>query len=139
MALKKKGDSTKWAEASGLGTEIPVEKVDYEDHLDTPVVVPAPVVAETATASVTKTEKQGDQDEVTVQNDTTQVGQPMVIPAHKLARVEVAAGKTINLGNYESARCDVRISVPVAIEDVDDAYTFAVDWVEAKMAEMTGE
>lgn len=45
-----------------------------------------------------------------------------VIPAHRLARIEVSAGMTVNLGNFESARIDVRVSLPCDIDALPEAY-----------------
>lgn len=50
------------------------------------------------------------------------------------ARVAVDYGLTINLGNYESARIGVSITVPCYLEEANDAYTFAVDWVSERIS-----
>lgn len=50
------------------------------------------------------------------------------------ARVSVAMGMTINLGDYQSARIDVSVSLPCYREEVDDAYAHAREWVEEKIA-----
>jgi hypothetical protein len=39
--------------------------------------------------------------------------------------VEANYGLTLNLGNYESARCDVTIKVPCYVEEMDRALKFA--------------
>lgn len=46
------------------------------------------------------------------------------------ANVSVKAGATVNLGNYESARVDVMLSVPCYIEEIDDVYEQTKDWVD---------
>lgn len=49
-----------------------------------------------------------------------------VAPAHVTAKY----GMTLNLGNYESARCDVSVTLPCFVEEIDDAFTEA--WGIAK-------
>lgn len=48
-------------------------------------------------------------------------------------KIEFAGGRTINLGNYESARVDVRITVPCDPEALEEAYQFASEWVSEKI------
>ena len=45
------------------------------------------------------------------------------------ARVSLEMGLTLNLGNYESARISVSVSVPCYREEAHDAYNFARKWV----------
>jgi hypothetical protein len=49
------------------------------------------------------------------------------------ATVEIGYGLTLNIGNYESARVDVKVSVPCYREEVEDAYAFAKKWAEDKV------
>lgn len=49
--------------------------------------------------------------------------------------IRVSGGRTLNLGNYESARIDVGIEVPTTKVLLDDAYEFASDWVSEKIEE----
>jgi hypothetical protein len=51
------------------------------------------------------------------------------------AQVEVALGKTINLGNYESARVEVRISVPCYVEEALVVYKETLDTVKRCIGE----
>ncbi len=50
------------------------------------------------------------------------------------AKVSVSQGLTLNLGNYESARIEVSVSVPCYKEEVDDAYKYALNWVESRLS-----
>jgi hypothetical protein len=50
------------------------------------------------------------------------------------AAVDVGYGLTLNIGNYESARVDVRVTVPCYREELDDAYAFARKWAEERIA-----
>lgn len=59
------------------------------------------------------------------------------------AYVSVNHGRTVNLGAYESARLDVRVSVPCYPEEVTEALlyadTTAVDFLEDSIAEYVEE
>ena len=46
------------------------------------------------------------------------------------ANISVKAGATVNLGNYESARVDVMLSVPCYVEEIDEVYEQTKDWVD---------
>jgi len=46
------------------------------------------------------------------------------------AWVKASYGLTLNLGNYESARCDAGVTLPTYVEEIED--TFKAAW---KMAE----
>lgn len=50
------------------------------------------------------------------------------------ATVGVKGGATLNLGNFESARVDVFFSVPCYPEEVLDAFEFAKEFVDSKLA-----
>jgi hypothetical protein len=52
-----------------------------------------------------------------------------------VARVEVGIGVTVNIGNFESLRVDVRVSVPCLPAEVDEAYQQASEKVEALVVE----
>ena len=49
------------------------------------------------------------------------------------ATVSVKGGATINLGNYESGRIDVMLSVPCYIEEVEEIYKPIKEWVDNKV------
>ena len=55
------------------------------------------------------------------------------------ASVEIGYGLTLNIGNYESARVDVKVSVPCYREEVDDAYAFAKKWAEDRVKKEVSE
>lgn len=50
------------------------------------------------------------------------------------AVVSVKGGATVNLGNYESARIDVTLSVPCYPEEIDDVFLTVKEWVDLKLA-----
>jgi hypothetical protein len=66
-----------------------------------------------------------------------------VLEIHKFAtqpaNVQVEMGMTINLGNYESAKISVCLSVPCYKEEADAAFEYAKRWVEAKTLEEAAE
>lgn len=64
-------------------------------------------------------------------NETLEVHQFVTEPA----KVGVNMGLTLNLGNFESARIDVSISVPCYREETDEAYRYAREWVETRLGE----
>lgn len=51
------------------------------------------------------------------------------------AIVKFGVGLTRNMGNYESARLDVSVSVPCYSEHIEAAYAEARRWAEAKLKE----
>jgi hypothetical protein len=59
------------------------------------------------------------------------------------ARVNLKYGLTMNMGNYESVRVDVGVDIPCYIEEIDEAYKKAQDFVIKKInqekAEVKGE
>jgi hypothetical protein len=62
-------------------------------------------------------------------NETLEVRQFVTEPA----KVGVNMGLTLNLGNFESARIDVSLSIPCYSEETDAAYLYAKDWVEKRL------
>lgn len=70
--------------------------------------------------------------------DTTQheeLGQASFPPGVEPAFVRVSAGQTYNLGNYESMRLDVSVTLPCRVQDVEDTYTRASEFVAEKLQE----
>lgn len=49
-------------------------------------------------------------------------------------RLRIAYGLTLNMSNFEFARCDVEITVPCHPDDVDLAYEHSKLWLESKLA-----
>ena len=50
------------------------------------------------------------------------------------ASISVKAGLTINLGNYESARVDVMLTMPCYPEEVDSTYEDVKNWVDGRIS-----
>jgi len=57
------------------------------------------------------------------------------------ARVTVEAGITRNLGNYESIRYHVSLTLPCLpeAEDIDETYNSAKEWVDDKLSSINEE
>lgn len=68
--------------------------------------------------------------------EQAQVSQPPM-PAAALHTVAVIGGMTINLGNYESAKIQVSLSMPCTKDTLNDAYEFASTWVSEKIEQAT--
>jgi hypothetical protein len=49
------------------------------------------------------------------------------------ASITVKAGVTINLGNYESGRVDVMLTMPCYPEEIDQVYIDVKDWVDSRV------
>lgn len=49
------------------------------------------------------------------------------------ASISVKAGVTINLGNYESGRVDVMLTMPCYPEEVDETYEDVKSWVDSRV------
>jgi hypothetical protein len=49
------------------------------------------------------------------------------------ASITVKAGVTINLGNYESGRVDVMLTMPCYPEEIDQIYVDVKDWVDSRV------
>jgi len=64
-----------------------------------------------------------------VSEEILEVRQYVVEPA----RVDLNLGLTINLGNFESARVDVGVSLPCYSEEVDATYERAKEWAGARL------
>jgi hypothetical protein len=55
------------------------------------------------------------------------------------AKVSFEYGVTMNLGNYESARVTVQLSVPCYREEIEEAAEFAKSWVEKRIQSEVAE
>lgn len=53
-----------------------------------------------------------------------------------IAIVKVTGSKTLNLGNYNSAKVEVGIEWPCNSAEVDDAFDFCYKWVDAKIEQI---
>lgn len=56
-----------------------------------------------------------------------------------LGSVSVTCGFTKNLGDFNSARIDVGITLPCVVEELEEAYQAAVEFAASKLAEQRTE
>lgn len=110
----------------GLGTiNVPKQKphkADYSTHLAT----------EPITGMVSSSKSVSGQ-QVAESMAGTQTLHPGVFSDGMSIRVE--GGRVINLGNYETARIGVTITVPCTKETLNEAYTYATGWVSERIEE----
>lgn len=92
-----------------------------------PVEPPKPTKLAPITATVTRT--YGKIGKPEAQDEVIEVKGFVTQPA----QVEIGYGLTLNIGNYESARVDVRITVPCYKEETDAAYDYAKTWAEERV------
>ena len=50
-------------------------------------------------------------------------------------KIDIKGGRTLNLGNYESVKSEVGVTIPCDPDQMNEAYEFATDWVTEKLAE----
>lgn len=60
----------------------------------------------------------------------------LITPGVEAAKVTVAMGLTKNLGDFNSARFDVAITVPCDPDKVDAAYAAGAQWVDERLTEL---
>ena len=96
--------------------------VDYQQHLTT-----KPVTGMVSTSkSVSGTEIAGSLSETqTLHQGVFSNGMS----------ITVEGGRVMNLGNYETARIGVTITVPCSKDTLDEAYAYATGWVSEKIEE----
>lgn len=126
MALKISGKSV----VKGLGQQ------DYSAHLGTPQkTVSKPIIG-----IVSKEKKKGTEPSVGPVGESVNVGdQNIFVSKPNAIIVVVDGGRTLNLGNYESAKVGVSISIPCDFEKLEDAFDFGSEWVSAKIDEAVKE
>ena len=100
-------------------------KSSYTQHLET-----KPVTSFTSVEHLTKNEpvphpgnKAGE----------TKMEHPGMFTALSNMSISVEGGRTLNLGNYESARIGVTITVPCDPNSLGEAYDWASEWVSERI------
>lgn len=105
--------------------------VDYGAHMNDQKVVPV-----TTSVSIEHLDKNKKLDPVKSKLGETEVLHKGVFsPKASGMVISVEGGRTMNMGNYESARIGVTITVPCDMETLPEAYEWATDWVSEKMEE----
>lgn len=64
-----------------------------------------------------------------------------VVGSDQMATIGYRLSHTVNLGNYESLRCEVSLHIPAPVTDagLEGAYQFTKDWVDAKLTAVMAE
>lgn len=96
--------------------------VDYGQHLKT-----EPVTGMVSTAKAVSGQQ------IAGSLSETQTLHPGVFSDGMSIRVE--GGRVLNLGNYETARVGVTITVPCTKDSLEEAYDYATTWVSGKIDE----
>jgi len=68
-----------------------------------------------------------------------QVPAPHLMTAASLAKVDIELGRTINTGNYSSARFSVRLTMPCDPEHLDSTYQFVEAWVSDRVIALAAQ
>lgn len=111
MALKMKGEKT----AKQIG-------VSYQQHLQTQPVT-----------GMVSTSKKVSGTQIAESLSDTQTLHPGVFSDGMSIRVE--GGRVMSLGNFETARVGVTITVPCSKDSLEEAYAYATEWVSSKINE----
>lgn len=109
----------------GGGGEKPNSGVSYAKHLQPSVAKPIVGMATTQKTSGGEPLPGGIEESETVHPGVFTDGMS----------ITVEGGRTINLGNYESAKIGVSITVPCDKDTLNDAYDFGTEWVSSKINE----
>lgn len=56
-----------------------------------------------------------------------------------MAQVTFSMGHTKNLGNYESVKINVAVTLPSNTDELDTAFEFAQEWVDDKLTKVLEE
>jgi len=98
----------------------------------------APVAVETtvqeAQAIISKTMPDGSES-----SSSESLGHELI--AGPIVKIEVSVGLTRNMGDYESIKFHVGITMPSAMDadEIEETYTSAKNWVDEKVNEMNAE
>lgn len=69
----------------------------------------------------------------TIKESEETVHAGVVLEKPDLCMVTVGGGGTVNLGEYNSAKVHVSLSMPTTKEDLEDTFQFVSDWVSKKI------
>ena len=114
---------------SGKPVDLPIHQIGVYP----PVNAYAAHLVSKPITSTTQVEK-GTKDNMQTVKSTEEVVNPGVLfKKGEAIELRVEGGLTINLGNYESARIGVSLTIPTLKADLEDAYKWAEDWIGQKL------
>jgi hypothetical protein len=90
------------------------------------------VIGHPVTSQVSKKHKEGGAEQVVNEEGFVVVTKPM-------SYVTMRAGKTTNLGNYESVKFEVSLTQPCEKGEEDDAFITTKAWVDKKLSALVEE
>lgn len=76
---------------------------------------------------------------VTEQHHQEAVGEPVALLDGPHASIEVSTSLTINLGKFNSVKVGVGITLPAALNELDDVFEYGRDWMNAKMEQLAAD
>lgn len=100
---------------------------NYDEHLAEDLVA-MPVIGKIEVLN---------KDGIIQKEEEFEINKGVIMKKEEMCKIELNAGKTINLGNYESARIGVSITVPCSRDEIPETFEFARKWVDSKMNELT--
>ena len=62
-----------------------------------------------------------------------------LLPPVSFCEVGFAASYTHNMGNYESCRLEVSIKIPCLHAEIDEAFNYGKEWVDARLSAINDE
>ena len=135
-AEKPKVDTTKKAQVEKKAPEPEEEEIEQEEEQEEEQEQeeePAPKVSKGAAI---KTEQKG--------KNGPQVAEAMDVPfAYDLtgqdASLHLEVASTVNLGDYNSLRVGIAVTLPVPVTKLDEAMNDLQEWIDGKMQEMMPE
>jgi len=109
-----------------LGESPDLSTPPWEDHI--------PLATQQASGSVHIAHVDNKEKVVVAEKETlVYAPAPTAIPKDKLASVTLGGGMTINLGNYQSAKVSVYLTLPSHVDSIDETYEKAKEWVSEKI------
>lgn len=109
---------------------------DYSEHLGEPAQT---LKSKAAIADVSVQKTYMGKSTGPVKQDVEQLSDGVIIPAHKLGHIHVTGQHTVNLGNYESAKISVGLTLPTDVDDINESYEFALSWVNERIEKAIGD
>lgn len=105
----------------------------FAEHLGAPV---SEVAVKPAVGTVSVSLKQAkSQEEHVIKDEQHTLNKGVIAPKDQMCMVMAGGSHTVNLGNYESAKVSVSVTIPCVKDDLDATYEFATNWVSEKIGE----
>lgn len=130
MTLTIKGSPKKPTKKAVVKGAPAGQSTDYSAHLG------GPMSAKTGSGNLEIIKVNNKTKQTTVLADEEiQMPAVVMIPADQLASVSVGGSQTINIGDFNSVKISVHLSLPSHIHDLEATFEHASNWVSGKMEE----